>query len=389
MSIHKRLTKSHRTTWVVRWRDPRPREKTFRTKVEAERFEREIRFSIDAGRYRDPNLDRITFAAWARRWWKTAEVGRAPKTVESYEGALRLHILPYIGDARLTALRRIDIQEWLAALADSGLGASGVRTARTVAGIILTSAVHSGVIPSSPLAGLRLPRPRSRSTQALTVPQVETLVAAFDAHYRPLVLVLAYGGLRPGEALALRRRHLTDLGQLVVEEGQTEVGGRLVVAETKTHQSRVVPLGPSVVTALQEHLKTTDSAPDELMFTTPKGARIRLSNFAKVFDRACQGAGLPEWVTPYTLRHTTASLLAQQGVPPSTASAMLGHDPAVYLRTYCHLYPDDLSVAAMALEDARKNAAKRPPAVKNLSAARGSRGDEGVEDKCQPFLRNA
>ncbi len=64
-------------------------------------------------------------------------------------------------------------------------------------------------------------------------------------------------------------------------------------------------------------------------------------------------AGLPPWITPYTLRHTCASLLARQGVHPTVAADVLGHDPAVYLRTYAHLYPEDRARAAAALDAAR------------------------------------
>jgi len=45
--------------------------------------------------------------------------------------------------------------------------------------------------------------------------------------------------------------------------------------------------------------------------------------------------------------------MAQQGVPVSTAAAALGHDPAIYLRTYAHLYPGDLRSAADAMDAAR------------------------------------
>jgi len=56
-------------------------------------------------------------------------------------------------------------------------------------------------------------------------------------------------------------------------------------------------------------------------------------------------------VTPYTLRHTCASLLSQRGVPVNAAAVLLGHDPSMYLRTYAHLYPDDLAAAARVLDD--------------------------------------
>jgi integrase len=167
--------------------------------------------------------------------------------------------------------------------------------------------------------------------------------------------VLAYGGLRPAEALGLRRRHLDDLGQLLVEGGLTETRGKLIErSTTKTHRVRIVPLPASVAGELSKHMETNvPSDPESRIFTTERGSPVRLSNFRSVFSEARDTAELPSWVTPYTLRHTAANLLAQQGVPVTTAASLLGHDPAIYLRTYAHLYPGDLRAAADALEVAR------------------------------------
>ena len=88
--------------------------------------------------------------------------------------------------------------------------------------------------------------------------------------------------------------------------------------------------------------------------------------------------------------------MAQQGVPVSTAAAALGHDPAIYLRTYALLYPGDLRSAADAMDAVRTAARKgntaapaditRTRRAKSRSESRGalspdSRGDSaGMED---------
>ncbi len=48
--------------------------------------------------------------------------------------------------------------------------------------------------------------------------------------------------------------------------------------------------------------------------------------------------------------------MAQQGVPVSAAAASLGHDPAIFLSTYAHLYPGDLRSVADAMDLARADA---------------------------------
>ncbi len=377
MSVTKRTTKTKGTTYVVRWRDPKPHERTFSTRAAADRFERNTRHALDQGTYIDPAAAKTTFAEWHARWWPTMQ-DRAPNTISLYKTVLSNHVLPQLGPRRLGSLQPIDLEEWLSGLRRSGLGPSTVRAARTLASMILGSAVKSNVIRSNPAAGLRLARPASTKQQALTAAQVEHLTAAIDPFWRPLVSLLAYAGLRPGEAAALRRRHLDDLGNLLVEAGAVEVRGRWYEGDTKTHKARVVPLTGSVLTELRAHMKDfVGFEPEAPIFCTPGGSRLRLSNFRPIFERARDAAGLPGWATPYSLRHTAASLMAQAGVPATSAAALLGHDPAIFVRTYAHLYPDDLrappsrvlvrppSPTRQTLRDAAKHRGTLPVRVEN------------------------
>jgi integrase len=356
VSIHRRVTKSRGTTWVVRYRDPVPRERTFDRKADAERFERLVRHQLDTDQYLDPDAARITVREWAAKWWPTVEHSdRAPSTISGYESALRRQVLPHLGDRRLRALRRIDVEEWLGRLRAAGYSNSTIHAARTVLGMVLTSAMDARVIAGNPVVGLRLPKGTSRSRNALTVEQVEELAAVVDPWWRPFVLVLAYCGLRPGEAVALRRMHLDDLGRLIVERGMTEHRGVLLERDTKTHRSRVVEVPASVLAELRRHIDLHVGAdPHALLFTTPHDEPVRMSNWRhRVWDPVAAELGLPGWATPYVLRHTAASLLAQSGVPVTAAAASLGHDPAIFLRTYAHLYPGDLGAVADAMDAVR------------------------------------
>jgi site-specific recombinase XerC len=277
VSIHKRSTKARVTTWVVRYRDPLPRERTFDRKSDAQRFERLIRHQLDTGEYLDPEMSRITFGEWHDRWWPTIlNSDRAPSTISGYESALRHHVLPHLAGCRLKDLRRIDVEEWLTDLRSAGYSNSTIHAARTVAGMVLTSAVDSRIIAANPLTGVRLPKGTSRTRKALTAEQVEDLAALVDPWWRPFILVLAYCGLRPGEGAALRRRHLDDLGRLTIEGAMSEHRGRLVEQDTKTHRARVVQVPASVLEELREHLEAhVDDRADAPIFTTPTGDRVR------------------------------------------------------------------------------------------------------------------
>lgn len=351
------IRKAPRTgRWEARYRDPLgvQRTATFGRKADAVAFLAATETDKRRGEWLEPESDRITVRQWHDRWWPIVESGdRAANTLVQYESILRLHVLPYLGHRRMATLRRIDVEEWLAVLRDAGLDQSAMRTARTLLGMMLSSAVESKVIRTNPLTGVKLvKRGVSRARQALTIPQVEAL-ADKAGPYRVLVLVLAYCGLRPNEAFALRRRHRDDFGQLIVEGGLVEVRGRIVATDGKTHQRRVVPLPRFVAAEFDQLLDRRPPGPETLVFVTSTGRPIGLRSFRRRLDAAATAAGLPEWFTPYCLRHTCASLMAQQGVPVTTAAAVLGHDPAMFLRVYSHLYPDDLRGAAAVLDAAR------------------------------------
>jgi integrase len=147
----------------------------------------------------------------------------------------------------------------------------------------------------------------------------------------------------------------------MVEGAVTEHRGQLIEGDTKTHRSRLVQVPASVLRELKVHMRHhVPDHSDAPIFAAPDGSLVRLSNWRhRVWQPAAEQVELPPGATPYVLRHTAASLMAQQGVPVSTAAAALGHDPAVYLRTYAHLYPGDLRSAADAMDAARTSARKR------------------------------
>ncbi|MDP9394864.1 MAG: tyrosine-type recombinase/integrase [Actinomycetota bacterium] len=160
-------------------------------------------------------------------------------------------------------------------------------------------------------------------------------------------------GLRWGEAAGLRTRRVDLLrGRLEVVEAVTEVGSRHVFGPPKTHQSRSVPVPRFLRDSLAEQL--AGKAPDDLVFTAPRGAVLRLPNFRRrVFDPAARRAGLGGLV-PHELRHTAASLAIAAGASVKGVQSMLGHASAtVTWDRYGHLYGDELDAVAERLDAAR------------------------------------
>ena len=164
--------------------------------------------------------------------------------------------------------------------------------------------------------------------------------------------MLGYCGLRWGEAAALRVRHVDPLrGRLMVEESYADVNGVLILGSTKTHARRSVPVPRFICDELGVLL--AGKGRDDLVFTSPRGQPLRLSNFRRrLFDRAVPAAGL-DGLAPHGLRHTATSLAVNSGASVKAVQRMLGHkDAAMTLNVYADLFDDELDAVAERLDEA-------------------------------------
>lgn len=171
--------------------------------------------------------------------------------------------------------------------------------------------------------------------------------------YDVLIELLAYGGLRWGEVVALRRSRCELLRQrLHVTGSLADVNGKLIVQPTKTYERRYVTLPARVIENLAQHLDAVPPGDETLVFTSQRGTPLRNQNFRRsYFDPAAARAGLPAGITPHGLRHTCASLLVDQGADPVAVQRHLGHrDVATTLRIYRHLFAHRTDQLADALD---------------------------------------
>ena len=347
--------------WQVRYRDPDrvERSRTFRTREEADRFARTVISSVDDGSYVDPALGKTPFGRWALEWLEAASVGLKPKTVSGYRSMLRNHLLPEFGALPLAKIRALDVNRFVTRLSASGMSPSRVRSIYFLLQSVLRSAVDSGYIARSPCVGMKLPRTTKREAAFLTADEVHRLADSVPDRYRALVYVLAYGGLRWGEAVALRRKRMNLLRRRIeVVESLADVDGVLYFGSTKTHQERQVALPASVIDILTEHLSShVGRGADALVFTSTEGAPLRLPNFRRrVWEPALAAAGLgPTRI--HDLRHTCAALLIAQGAHAKAIQRHLGHSSIqITFDTYGHLLPDEQDRVAEALDETFRSA---------------------------------
>jgi integrase len=263
------------------------------------------------------------------------------------------------------------VEEWVADLQASGLGPSAIRQARQVLNSMLTLAVDAGYLPSNPVDGTSTPRLPEPEMLFLDADQVDGLADTIREPYGALVYVLAYGGLRWGEAAALRRKRC-DLVRCRIEvaESLADVEGQLYFGATKNHRSRMVAVPRFLRDRLATHLaRHVADDPEALVFTSPNGAPLRNSNFRRqVWYQAVEETGLPEDLRIHDLRHTCASLLAAAGANPKAVQVHLGHSSiTVTMDRYKHLFPSDVDDLVRRLDDIRARSLAAPPRPRDRS----------------------
>ncbi len=274
MSIE-RVERRRGAVWRVRWRDERGRNrsKVLGRKRDAEAFDAEVRRlkrtrglgQLDAGTQ--------TLAELGEEWWTLhAKPNLARSTLNVYASMWDLHVLPRLGGYALRDLTPEVIQRFRVELEKEGVGTAAVRKTLAVLHAVLQRACEWGRLPGNPAATVRKPpASRKRAVAPLSPTMVERIrgVLLADGRLRDatLVSVLAYAGLRPGEALALSWGHVRERTLLI--EGAVSLGE---LRDTKTGQRRTVRLLAPLAHDLNEwRLASGRPSAEELVFPDRRG----------------------------------------------------------------------------------------------------------------------
>jgi integrase len=209
VEIERRVLKNGAVRWRVRWRQGgRRRSQAFDRKGDAVTFSAELRRRQQLGTLTEMDMGRVTLADYVVGTWCEAYASQlSPKTWMHYRQLLNKHILPSLGPLELRAIRPETIARWQAQRLAAGHGRVSVRYALTLLGAILQRAFENGQIQSNPTRAVRKAAlPRRTEVRPLAPASVERMRGASSPRNATLISVLAYAGLRPGEALALQWR---------------------------------------------------------------------------------------------------------------------------------------------------------------------------------------
>jgi site-specific recombinase XerD len=285
------------------------------------------------------------------------ERGLAANTVESYRRDLRRYeaSLAGAGKARLGDVTPADVAEFLATLREGDAEHEALAVSSAARAVIAVRGLHAfaaaqGLAETDPARDVPPPTPPRRLPKAITVAEVERLLAASgpgpddpSADPRLLrdraLLEFLYGtGARVSEATGL------DVDELHLDDDP------VVRLAGKGGKQRVVPVGSYAVRALQAYLVRARPAlaaasrrisVSPAVFLNARGGRLTRQGAWGVLHAAAERARLPD-VSPHTLRHSFATHMLDGGADIRVVQELLGHASVATTQVYTLITVDRL-----------------------------------------------
>jgi integrase len=341
--------------WVFSVKDGRKIRKTFRNLAEAKGWRADSTSAIRKGTLRSPS--RLTIREAAEAWLKGAEEGTIrtrsgdaykPSALRSYRASLEQRVLPEFGAVRLSALGRVDVQDYADSLLAEGLDPSTIRNTLMPLRAIYRRALARGEVTVNPMTGLELPAVRGRRDRIASPAEAAALIDALPEADRALWATALYAGLRRGELMALRWENIDLEKNLITVACSWDVKAGPV--EPKSHAGkRTVPIASALRVLLIAHQLRSGRA-DGLVFGRSPERPFEPVTLAERAARAWRKAQLTG-ITLHECRHTFASLMVAAGVNAKALSTYMGHASVmITLDRYGHLMPGNEMEAAGLLD---------------------------------------
>ncbi|MEU4420634.1 site-specific integrase [Actinoplanes sp. NPDC024001] len=354
-------------------------EQTFARRVEAERYLTLVESSMTRGEWIDPNRGKIQLQDYAERWIAERPNLR-PRTIHLYGWTLGKHITPYLGKASLNRIDTPMVREWRSRLLADGVSVTMTAKAyRLLRAVLMTAVKEDELIRVNPcrIKGADQEKPAERPV--LSVPQVFELAERMPARFRALVLVVTFGSLRWGEAVALQRTDV-DAAEGTVRVRQAFVehrGTGLILGPPKSRAGvRTVALPKAALPVLRHHLSEyVGDAPEAFVFTSENGRTLWRGNFNKLvnWSEAVAAVGAPG-LHFHDLRHTGNDLASRApGASLRDIMARMGHDSPRAALIYQHANREADRGIADAMDAAVKAIRRKP------SKRKAKRPDAGEE----------
>lgn len=305
-----------------------------------------------------------TVSAYAIEWLPAHKKTVAVRTYNAYAGHLDTLCAMYGGyllsQITPTMIKKVYSDRY------EGKSDSHIKKAKMIFSAMFDSAVADGYIRTNPARDKTAkPHKGTEGSHRALTPYEDQIILNVKHPFRPVVMLMRYGGLRRGEALALNVKNDVDFveGTITIKNAVMYISNQPVLKKPKTDAGiRTVPLFDILRHELENVegyaaiCKRTGGLMSESAFKSAWTSYIRaaesmINNCDKYrwygktkHDKQliAEGHDLPPWKTfdirPHDLRHSFCTMLRDAGVDLHLAIEWMGHeDEKMILEIYDHI----------------------------------------------------
>lgn len=317
-----------------------------------------------------------------------------PTSFDRLESTVKTHIIPNIGNYKLTEITPDIIQQLVIDKMQTikqkdgtvkSLSYSSIKKAHDILNSAFCYAVKRDYIYKNPMNLVSMPHQNKFDKKEIVYfneKQIEKFYTVckdcfgngvLRHSYGYVFILMMYSGMRAGEALTLKWQDIDSKsiyirGNVVIVRDRSEQkehnddnGVKLKYtkieqksAKTNHSTNREIPLNKKAIDAL-ENIKAINLArfgylPDYIV-CSGAGQSITLSTFVKAFNNVISACDFKPCGT-HTLRHTFASMLFRKGVDVKVISEILGHSNiSITYNTYIHIIKEQKRIALNLIDD--------------------------------------
>ncbi|WP_436758207.1 tyrosine-type recombinase/integrase [Streptosporangium sp. V21-05] len=307
-----------------------------------------------------------------------------PEVIRTALAWLERHSL-HIADLNKVRNVRLGLDALTLRLDGGAAAATTIARKRSVFYNALQYAVDLEELPSNPIDKVKAWKPPKirevvdrrvvvNPVQARELLTAVTYVSRLDRgrHLRGFFACLYFAGVRPAEALGLRKQdcHLpaTGWGRLILAKSKPQTNKKWTdsgeahddrgLKHRAEDEGRPVPIPPELVAILREHIEEFGVHEDGRLFRSSRGGVISIGTYCEVWKAARAFALAPEQqvsplaARPYDLRHAAVSLWLNAGVAAPDVAERAGHGVDVLLKVYAKCIDGGAEIANQRIEDA-------------------------------------
>ena len=308
----------------------------------------------------EPNQNSLSSADWPGQFFRflSNEKDASVYTQRNYQQALNEFEQWYRdtneSPVRWGQLERNDFRLFLRQLGRKELSQAAIRLRFSALNSFYNFLMRRGLVESSPVKGVTLPKPAKRLPQFLTIDQMNALLDA------PMQELSAKAGTKRkvSQVPSLRDRAILEtiyscglrIGEICrMLAGEIEPDDLVVNVHGKGKKERQVPIGRAAVEAIRlywERLAKPPTLDEPVFFASekkrsaiyPRLVQLRLKKYLTV-------CGLDPTLTPHKLRHSYATHMLDAGADLRSVQEMLGHANLTTTQVYTHVTTERIKQA--------------------------------------------